>query len=123
MGRYYDGDIEGKFWFGVQSSSDADFFGVSGYQPEHLEYEFEKENLPDVKTGIATCRKELGAYEKTIKDFFKKVDGYNDKVVEEHELDPTVFNEKLEWYARLELGKKIAKSIKENGHCYFNAEC
>jgi hypothetical protein len=28
MGRYYHGDIEGKFWFGVQSSYDADFFGV-----------------------------------------------------------------------------------------------
>ena len=27
MGRYYHGDIEGKFWFAVQSSQDADFFG------------------------------------------------------------------------------------------------
>ena len=25
MGRYYQGDIEGKFWFAVQSSNDADF--------------------------------------------------------------------------------------------------
>jgi len=23
MGRYYSGDIEGKFWFAVQSSTDA----------------------------------------------------------------------------------------------------
>ena len=28
MGRYYTGDIEGKFWFAVQSSDDADFFGL-----------------------------------------------------------------------------------------------
>jgi hypothetical protein len=28
MGRHYYGDIEGKFWFAVQSSFDADFFGV-----------------------------------------------------------------------------------------------
>ena len=27
MGRYYDGDIEGKFWFGIQDTSDGDFFG------------------------------------------------------------------------------------------------
>ena len=27
MGRYYQGDIEGKFWFGIQSSTDANFFG------------------------------------------------------------------------------------------------
>ena len=28
MGRYYDGDIEGKFWFAVQSSDDGEFFGA-----------------------------------------------------------------------------------------------
>jgi hypothetical protein len=28
MGRFYTGDIEGKFLFGVQSSNDAEFFGV-----------------------------------------------------------------------------------------------
>ena len=32
MGRYYSGDIEGKFAFAVQSSNDADFFGVTGEQ-------------------------------------------------------------------------------------------
>ena len=32
MGRYYYGDIEGKFWFGVQSSADASFFGVEEYE-------------------------------------------------------------------------------------------
>ena len=33
MGRYYYGDIQGKFWFGVQSSDDASYFGV---EPEYL---------------------------------------------------------------------------------------
>ena len=28
MGRYYHGTIEGKFMFGVQTSTDADFFDV-----------------------------------------------------------------------------------------------
>lgn len=27
MGRYYTGQISGKFWFGIQDSTDADFFG------------------------------------------------------------------------------------------------
>jgi hypothetical protein len=36
MGRYYYGDIQGKFWFGVQNSDDASYFGV---EPEYL-YEF-----------------------------------------------------------------------------------
>jgi hypothetical protein len=30
MGRYYSGSIRGKFWFGLQSSSAADRFGVLG---------------------------------------------------------------------------------------------
>lgn len=30
MGRFYHGDISGKFWFTIQSSSDADWFGVEG---------------------------------------------------------------------------------------------
>ena len=28
MGRYYYGQISGKFWFGVQSSDDASYFGL-----------------------------------------------------------------------------------------------
>ena len=28
MGRHYDGDISGKFWFGIQSSNDAVHFGA-----------------------------------------------------------------------------------------------
>lgn len=36
MGRYYRGDINGKFWFGIQSSDDAACLGVT---PEH-QYEY-----------------------------------------------------------------------------------
>ena len=38
MGRYYSGDIEGKFAFGIQSSDAADRFGVIGQPPEYLQY-------------------------------------------------------------------------------------
>ena len=51
MGRYYSGDIDGKFWFGVQSSTDADFFGVQG-EPRYYNYYFQKENLPKVVEGL-----------------------------------------------------------------------
>ena len=37
MGRYYRGDIEGKFMLGIQNSNDADFFGIKG-QVEELVY-------------------------------------------------------------------------------------
>ena len=41
MGRYYSGDIEGKFWFAIQSSDDADYFGVEGVS-NYLGYYFDK---------------------------------------------------------------------------------
>ena len=43
MGRYYNGDIEGKFWFGVQDSDDASFFGGEKVEPNYIEYYFEKD--------------------------------------------------------------------------------
>lgn len=122
MGRYYSGDIQGKFWFGVQSSSDADYFGVEGVAPSCLEYYFDENNLPEVEEGIENCKKELGDWEKKIDKFFKEINGYNDQIVEDYGFDVKTFNEKLEWYARLKLGKKIYKCIKEIGSCQFEAE-
>ena len=52
MGRYYNGDIEGKFWFAVQSSTDASFFGADPYEPNYVNYYFEKdEHLEMVKNA------------------------------------------------------------------------
>ena len=53
MGRYYNGDIEGKFWFAIQSSTDADFFGVVGSEPSYLDYYFSEDNLKDIEKGIS----------------------------------------------------------------------
>lgn len=122
MGRYYTGDIEGKFWFGLQPSNDADFFGSAGYEPNYLNYYYESDEIPLVEEGIKKCKKELGDWKKIIDDFFKSVNGWNDQIVIEHGLDLKTFNQKLEWYARLELGEKILKCLKEKGECSFQAE-
>lgn len=119
MGRYYNGDIEGKFWFGVQSSDDAEFFGGSKY--ESVEYQFEEDDIPDVKKGIGKCEIELGENLKKLKEFFEEHNGYNDEMLKkETGIENT--QEALIWYARLRLGKKILVSLKNKGHCYFDAE-
>lgn len=124
MGRYYSGDIEGKFWFAVQDSDDADFFGVRGEQPNTLEYYFDKSNLPDVKKGIAECLKELGDYKAKFDKFFAKNNSYNDEMlVKEFGLKEAEIKGLLEWYARLELGEQIKKCIEKTGECQFSAEC
>lgn len=118
MGRYYSGDIEGKFWFGVQPSSDADFFGVTGYQPNYLEYYFDERDLDNIKEGIGKCRRELKGNKLKIDKFFKENNGYNDEMLLKAGINP----ELLEWYARLSLGNKIYKCVKEHGYCNFQAE-
>ena len=58
MGRYYHGDIEGKFWFAVQSSQDADFFGSEGTS-SHLHYYFDEDLKKDVHKGILEMHRVL----------------------------------------------------------------
>ena len=122
MGRYYSGDIEGKFWFGVQASDDAGFFGGDELEPNYISYYFGEEHLPDIKEGLDKCKKELGDWKKKIDDFFEKEDGYNDKIVAKWGYDPKEFDKKLEWCARYELGMKIYKYVKKHGECNFDAE-
>ena len=129
MGRYYSGDIEGKFMFAVQSSNDADFFGVEGHS-DYLHYTFDKDNLEDIKKGISKCKKELGEHKKILDTFFKENMGWNYQMMckyfeDKHNImlgtERNVRN-MLGWYARLDLGEKIKKCVEENEVCSFEAE-
>jgi hypothetical protein len=51
MGRYYSGDIEGKFVFGSQSSTAADRFGVEGHTPGYLDI-IMKKLMDDLETEL-----------------------------------------------------------------------
>lgn len=120
MGRYYDGDITGKFWFGVQSSTDGEYFGAERDE-SHIEYYVE--DIEQVKEGLKECKKVLGDYKVKIDKFFKENTGYNDKMLEKYlNVDNEKVRELLEWYARLTLGNKIYKCIKAQGYCRFSAE-
>tara|TARA_R110002072_G_scaffold218925_1_gene376588 strand:- start:196 stop:549 length:354 start_codon:yes stop_codon:yes gene_type:complete len=117
MGRYYNGDIEGKFWVAVQSSNAADQFGVEGTAPEQLEYYFYEENIPAVESGIKKIRGRLD-YDK-VHGFFDKVDWYSQDELEE----ANITREEVRDYADLVLGERILKCIEDHGECHFTAEC
>tara|TARA_R100000951_G_C2593795_1_gene165936 strand:- start:120 stop:491 length:372 start_codon:yes stop_codon:yes gene_type:complete len=122
MGRYYNGDIEGKFWFAVQSSSDADFFGSEGYN-QYLNYYFDKDHMTSIDKGIKTCLAKLGSWNEKLDKFFKENNGYNDESLEKQiGLRKEKCKGVLEWYARLHLGQKIKKCVEENNQCSFEAE-
>lgn len=125
MGRYYWGDIDGKFGFACQSSDDADFFGVTGYQPNILKYEFEKDDLDKVNEGIKKCKEEsliikhLDKYNEITKNEDYIIHG---TVSSQLGIDENTFNNFLTWNARLHLGLQIKKEIENTGECNFEAE-
>lgn len=135
MGRYYSGDIEGKFWFAVQSSDDADYFGYEGEpvydndppeedeEPYALAYSFNEDYLEDIDEGIKCCLEILGEYKEKFDVFFENNPSYSDeKLSEQTGCSLDIVKTMLENYARLELGLKIKKCVEENGSCCFDAE-
>ena len=128
MGRYYDGDIEGKFWFGVQSSDDAEFFGAKEREPMFVEYGVE--DMAEVDRGLDMCILNLGANKERLDKFFDSCEhGYNDEMLIKYykdkvklTIDEGFVRKMLIWYARLELGEKIKKCMVEKGFCEFRAE-
>lgn len=123
MGRYYTGDINGKFWFGVQDSNDASFFGGEEIEPNYITYYFDKEHLETIEEGIKKCNTELKDYRTKLDDLFKEHSYFNDKLIAETlGIREEKINYLLEWYARLLLGEKILEQVKKEGVCEFKAE-
>jgi hypothetical protein len=118
MGRYYNGDITGKFWFGLQSSTAADRFGVEHNEPNYVEYYYSQEDLEGVRREIKKIKQNLGDKFQKIDDFFKTNTGYNQESLNEQEIT----NADLSEYADLMLGIQIRDCIIENGECNFTAE-
>ena len=118
MGRYYSGDIDGKFWFALQSSDAADRFGVEGVQPDELQYFFYEENLVEIEEEILNIENSLGEKKQIIDKFFEENNGYTDQNL----IELGVTKDELSDYADLGLGIKIRDCIKKNGECSFTAE-
>jgi|ETNvirnome_6_100_1030635.scaffolds.fasta_scaffold20223_2 hypothetical protein len=126
MGRYYNGDIEGKFWFALQSSTAPSRFGRDYYEPNYVDYYFDKESLKDIRKEIQSIKKTLGKYKKAFDEFFKENNTYNDEMLEKFfkkkKMDTSNLMKMLEDYADLGLGRKIEKCVKDNNECSFTAE-
>jgi len=123
MGRYYSGDISGKFWFAVQSSNAADRFGVDGQIPEHLEYTFWGDDLEAVEKELKNIEESMGKYLNLLQDYFNGKAMYSDKELAKHlKLEINQLQFYLSEYADYQLGVQIRDCIKQNGTCSFKAE-
>jgi len=144
MGRHYSGDIEGKFWFGVQSSDDASSLG--GYpeyvylcdeeieydederedeEPFGIFYQFGPDQEEDLSEAIYGCKKELGEFLGKLDKFFDEYENrpYSDSTIAQIlEIDESKLRRLLVYYARLKFGEKIQNYLNENGRCNFTAD-
>ncbi len=118
MGRYYSGDIEGKFWFGLQASNAAGRFGGEEREPQYIEYYFDEEHLEEVNEEIDRIITILGDKKKIIDDFFEGKTAYKDEELEAI----GITKDTLRDYADLELGIQIRDCIEGSGQCCFEAE-
>ena len=121
MGRYYHGDIEGKFWFAVQCSTDGEYFGMEQQEPDFLPYY--SGDLELAEQGVKECKEVLRGYLTTMRKFFNRKGGYTKESLSLTlgvSTDTTAHL--LKWYARLTLGEKIVKCIKEQGSCWYESE-
>lgn len=123
MGRYILGDVDHKLLFTVQPSDAADRFGVTGKQPETLEYWFREEHLESVEDEINSIIESLGKYKDLIDKFFNEKYTYNYEQLSDYlQVDEKETKKLLREYADLELGIKIRDCIKKNGSCSFTAD-
>jgi hypothetical protein len=122
MGRYYSGDIEGKFWFGIQPSNDASFFGGTQLDPSSIDYHFDESDLDDIQCGIRECEDHLGKWKSALDAFLAAHHDWNDEMLIAAGFPAEKIADLLVWYARLELGEKILNCVKKNGVCRFEAE-
>lgn len=113
MGRYYDGDINGKFMFAVQSSNAADRFGSEGFN-NFLEYYFDESHLGTISKELSTLKP---AWEK-VTEFFKDRNSWTTEQQEE----AGISDQEMRDFADYRLGKQIEECIKEEGQCSFQAE-
>ena len=140
MGRHYDGDIEGKFWFAVQSSDDGEYFGAiditeentdSDYHDGFVDYVIYFSDIDRVKAGIDLCKRQLRGNYLILNEFFLSNNGYNDEMIIEHykktrgiHINEGFLREQLTIFARLDFGTQILLYFNENPgeDCHFTAE-
>jgi len=121
MGRNYDGDVEGKWWFGVQSSDTPERFG--GYET-HIDYTICNDDT--FKSGIKLIKEDLGDKLEWLQQFFDENNGYNDAMLMEFMMkknpryDKSELRRDLENFADYEFAMQVKEYFDDTGEEYCN---
>lgn len=122
MGRYYSGDIKGKFMFAVQRSDAGERFGAYEVDSNVIRYSVDRECYELIVEELRLIE-ESGAIEKVQKMFEEgQIFGWDDEIAEKY----GVSRKNLEDYADYEMGMKIKQWFDDNpkeNYLHFDAEC
>jgi len=122
MGRYYTGDIEGKFMFAVQDNDAGERFGADEVHSNVIHYRVWRESYDDIVKELKSIE-DTGAVEKVPKMFEGgNIWGWDDEIAEKF----GVSRKNLEDYADYQMGMKIKQWFDDNpkeDYLYFDAEC
>jgi hypothetical protein len=121
MGRYYNGDVEGKFWLGVQPSDAAERFGALE-RSSNIPYGLCKDDfdVEELESLIKKAKEEYG------------LDVDKSKATPSGDLpdvcDTSSVESNKEFYedgdmADLELGLKLYAALRDEEFITFEAEC
>jgi len=130
MGRNYWGDIEGKFWFGIQSSDDPSYFKEPCSIEEDedgdetsLVYSFDETDIEAIEEVVGEIINELGDSKEKLDKFLDLRDSSGDDLIsKETGILASDMKLILTLYARMKLGNQILDCIKKNGQCIFECE-
>ena len=130
MGRNYWGDIEGKFWFGIQSSDDPSYFKEPCSIEEDedgdetsLVYSFDETDVEAIEEVVGEIINELGDSKEKLDKFLDLRDSSGDDLIsKETGILASDMKSILTLYARMKLGNQILDCIRKNGQCIFECE-
>lgn len=119
MGRYYNGDIEGKFMFGVQGSDAGERFGAFEQESGYINYCVNRESYSDIVVELETIRSK--GHVERVEKMFEKESGWNDTIMKKYGVSDIDMSE----YADYKMGKQIKDWFDKNENLdelYFEAE-
>ena len=122
MGRFLGGDLDYKFWFGVQPSDDILLYG---YQDERISGYVNFEDLDKIIEQVKGYKEEFKEkFGITYDEFMKKIKdkGYLSSSSDE-ETNTEKWKEMSSLASRIDLGDKIIKYLNDTKEdMYFDAE-
>lgn len=119
MGRYYNGDVEGKFMFAVQDSNAHERFGAVELESYYVDYVVYRDNYAEICAELDAI-KHKGHIDK-VEKMFSKENGWNDEILARY----NVTLEDLSEYADHKLGMQLKEFFDNHPHadeCRFEAE-